>query len=73
MRKAFGLTVMLGFLVLSIGPRPSSALTPEQQECLRDCVGTYHGCSLGCAGSPDPACQSQCDANYSACRQTCLS
>jgi hypothetical protein len=73
MRKVFGLTAMLGLLVLSLGPRPSSALTPEQQECLHDCLGVYHGCSLGCAGNPNPACQAQCDADYSACRQACLS
>jgi hypothetical protein len=71
MRRVFGLIGMLGLLVLSLGPQPSSALTPEQQACLHDCLGTYHGCSLGCVG--DPACQAQCDADYSACRQACLS
>ncbi|HVT16945.1 MAG TPA: hypothetical protein VHQ90_12310 [Thermoanaerobaculia bacterium] len=73
MRKAFGLAVMLGLVMLSLGPRASLALTPEQQECLRDCLGAYHGCSLGCAGNPDPACQAQCDADYGDCRAACLS
>jgi hypothetical protein len=29
MRKVFGLIAMFGLLVLSLGPRPSSAFTPE--------------------------------------------
>jgi hypothetical protein len=74
MRKVFGLAVMFGLVMLSLAPRASLALTPEQQACLRDCIGTYHGCSLFCAESPDPqACDAQCAADYSDCRAACLS
>jgi hypothetical protein len=72
MRKVFGLTVMLGLMVLSLG-RPSSALTSQQEACLRECVGVYHGCSLKCAGSTNPGCQLGCNTENTDCRQSCLS
>lgn len=73
MRKALGLTVMVGLLVLSLGSRPSSALTPEQQECLRDCTGSFHSCGLNCAVTQDPDCDTACNTELTACRQACLS
>jgi hypothetical protein len=71
MRKAFGLTVMVGLLVLSLGSRSSSALTPAQQACLNGCIARDRSCGLGCTGKP--GCLAGCSAELTACRQECLS
>jgi hypothetical protein len=70
MRKIFGIVGMFGLLVLTLGPRPSSAYTPEVQACLYCCAETREECEPSCAG--DPTCEAQCDTDYFDCRQACF-
>jgi hypothetical protein len=72
MRKVLGLTAMVGLLVLSLGSRPSSALTPAQQACLNGCIARDRSCSLNCSATQKPGCQTACNTELTACRQACL-
>jgi hypothetical protein len=72
MRKAFGLMVMFGLLLLSLGS-PGSALTPAQQACLTGCIGRDRSCGLNCAATQNPGCEAACNAELTACRKACLS
>ncbi len=72
MHKVLGLTAMVGLLVLSLGSRPSSALTPAQQACLNGCVARARSCGLNCVASQNPNCEATCNAELTACRQACL-
>lgn len=73
MRKALGLTAMVGLLVFSLGSRPSSALTPAQQACINGCIARNRSCGLNCAATQKPGCLTACNTELTACRQACLS
>jgi hypothetical protein len=73
MRKVLGLAVMLGLSMLALSQRAGVALTPQQQQCIRQCYLEDRSCSLNCTVNPDPAaCDAQCNSELAACKAACL-